>query len=640
MKKRIYKKKYAGFIRLIIICLPTWFFQLTQIAAAQNPGLPKPKIWWTFDKSSESGSGLINDKYANQRAHLMGSWNYIADRFGTADGAIHFSNSKSYVLGYQEPGGSPFFGLTTNPEQFTISFWVKINATHDESADELYSTNGYNGQKFGFETNDSTVTMIRTKSGNLNWRFKFWKTAAIDGGPGWYQIVTVFSARYMRIFIKKPGQDQFLSRIGERYEWLGTAGQPVLGDKNWLIGDETASDVDAFDDFMVWDTALTTDQVQQLFNCPQNHILGDCFNQPPVITDLNFPESYNFTRITKNARGRDTSYRVTFTNIMGIARKISDFRKVEFVSPDTRNINVDPSLLKIPAFSENWTPEKVQATLVSKGKCDCSDVYTGDPSGQEVTDHVPLRFPYYSLPQWSKIYPGFDIYLDANRFISRPPRQFKGSAEDTANWYRMACADVMGLWITNVKYNSGNLEKTGPVLQSNVKEKYDPANTSEDALIITNDAEIKMVKEADAIRYETNHNDVVTAVSGHIIVKDGRVIPRSELPAGAGNQDLKKRMVMGVKGLELYLVAFQEEMFSDEVAKFMVDTYQVDNVFQFDSGGSVSMLASTGSTPIPGSRTGPSITTASFKRDISPYVSKTKERFYRPMPVFLAIKIK
>lgn len=625
----------------VFVCVMLFLLLHFNLASAQNPSLPTPNVWWSFDKSSESSNGLITDLYANQRAHLQGKWSYVTDRFGNADGAIHFADNASYVLGYKEPSGSEFFGLTSNLDNFTISFWVKVTANASGQLPSLlYYTSGYDNQKFGLEASDSTLSAIRTKVDNQNWKFKFWKTAALDGGAGWYQIVTVYSSHYMRIYVRKPEQDQFLSRLGNRYEWLGTYKQPVGGVKNWIIGENSGNKIEAIDDFMVWDKALTIDQVQQLFNCPQNHPLGDCFTKPQVISELAFPESYHFNRITKDQQGKEIITPVTFTNIMGMGRKISDFRKVEFVTPDTRNINIDAALLKIPAFSEDWTLQKASQELSVKGKCPCSTIYTTDPSGQDVTDHVPLRFPYYSLPEWSKIFPGYDIYLDANRFISRPPVQYKGSADDKANWYKMPCADVMGLWITNVKYENGTMITTAPVLQSKVKEKYDPSNTSEDALIITNDDEVKLVKEADAIKYETYYDDVIMAVSGHIIAKDGKVIPRSELPPGAGNQDLKKRMVMGIRGLELYMVAFQEEVYSDEIARFMIDTYHVDNVFQFDSGGSVSMLASTGNTPVPGARTGPSVTTASFKRDISPYVDKTKQRFYRPLPTFLAIKVK
>lgn len=346
-----------------------------------------------------------------------------------------------------------------------------------------------------------------------------------------------------------------------------------------------------------------------------------------VITEETLPDC----AVLSNGTGGNKMY----NNFRGMVRKISDYRLVDFFVPDTRNINVDTAHVvdSLKIFSNGKTKGwVVQQMNNNNGKCNCPDLF------RDSSQVAPIRrFPMRSLPEWSVIYPNYDIYINTNWFDVKVPWPLDRPKERKTLQkapYKEPCTDIFGF------LQPGSSQGGGSLLTRNDNNK--PGKQDYDGLVLDVSNSLKLVHKDNLTTYfpAGYDNDPVFSklcVGGYILAENGNQVPYQSLPDGVNRTVPKKRSVLGIKGNEVYIVELQAPMLEPyEVSDFMVKVYGCKDVFMFDAGGSVSMLSTRGMFPSVQTNAGPYIASGSAPEDRDP----GGIRRYRPVPTFLAVKVK
>lgn len=337
--------------------------------------------------------------------------------------------------------------------------------------------------------------------------------------------------------------------------------------------------------------------------------------ETPVITEVSLPDC----PILDNGTGGSNK----FNTIRGMVRRISDYREVEFFTPDTRNINIDTNLIvdSLIKYSGNKTRQWSRNFLNENHYCHCSDVYNNLP------EEKIREFPLHTLPEWSVLYPGYDIYINGNWFDVKEPFPVDKPKERIPipkAPYKMPCTDVFGFWKSS----------TGTILSR--VEDPDPDHNNLDAVILDKTTSlITMVKSSDVPSYENNKS--LFAIGGYIIAVNGVPIPYKDLPSGSSKTTPKKKTLIGINGYEMYIAEFQVPMLETyQAADLMVKYFNCKDVFMVDGGGSATMLSTRGKFPAVSINVGDNITSGSAGEDRN----IQDIRVYRPVPNFLAIRVK
>jgi Glycerophosphoryl diester phosphodiesterase family/Phosphodiester glycosidase len=343
----------------------------------------------------------------------------------------------------------------------------------------------------------------------------------------------------------------------------------------------------------------------------------------------------------------------------GIARKIKDYRMVEFFTADTRSINIDCNLF---TDSVQYTNGKTkswceQFKAANNKNCKCSDVYgpatfsgampQDAATNGQITEADVRKYPLHTLPEWSEIFPGYDIYVNANWFDVKKPSNLNDLEERRQQPntiqkypYQVPCTDVFG-------YMQPNSLSTA---LSTVFEP-EPGRMDFDAFVWAKDGRIQLLKNSKNLPSLNENNTLIAqyydgndsngeakmALGGYILAQNGIVIPKVDEPKGVNSEVVKKRTVVAYKdNFEMMVATFTTEMLPIELANIMVNDYGYEHVFMFDAGGSSTMISSVGMYPNPTIVAGPNITSGSEPKD----KDLTNKRVYRPVPTFLAIKVR
>ncbi|MEO9805027.1 MAG: glycerophosphodiester phosphodiesterase family protein [Reichenbachiella sp.] len=310
----------------------------------------------------------------------------------------------------------------------------------------------------------------------------------------------------------------------------------------------------------------------------------------------------------------------TFTNIKGMIRKVSDYRYVDFFAPDTRKIDLDCDKITDPSTVNNWTKNFCNQRQTSGQSCICLDVYKGTQNQSR------LQFPLYPLSDWSGIFPGFDLYINANWF------DINGAKRDHPPGliYKEPCVDVFGQWTSDgtqlSSYRKGEEKRVG--------EKKTPI----DAFVVKTDgAGNSQVSIVPNNQVPSHLSTAKMIVGGSIIVKSGRAIPESQIPPTVVNNQKAFRAGVGIKGNQMYFVAFETKVMAGQLAEFFVKQYQCTEAVIFDGGGSMTMFSSKGNNPSSCSvPVGPGIRSCTTAKDKTPQGQTT----YRPIPMFLSLRVR
>lgn len=330
-----------------------------------------------------------------------------------------------------------------------------------------------------------------------------------------------------------------------------------------------------------------------------------------------------------------TGGKMALVNLRGMVRKVDDYHQLEFFAPDSRNINIDTNrvLKEFKEYSNGKTREWVRNYMENhEGKCTCADLFVDSPAVASIR-----KYPLYSLPEWSKIYPGYDVYINANWFDVRQPWPIndpKARGPLPKAMYKEPCTNVFGYW----QASPVGLQKTGTLLTTNSPPglSYDDC----DGLMMTIDGTLRMINAKDLPDFfgpDKSAMKSLFTLGGYIIARNGVPIPYKDLPKGTNKTVQKKRSLIGMNGNEIFFAEFQSPMLEPyQVADLMVNSFGCKDVFMFDAGGSVTMLSSRGQFPELKANAGAYITSSSAPEDRN----IENVRVYRPIPNFLAVRVK
>ena len=215
---------------------------------------PPPEAWFKFNQSLYPLSGpvgLLNNSQA-----------YVDDRFGNRYRALYIMPGR-YVAYSQ-----PIFGLARIPREVTISFWIKLEDLLGYKKILSGNTSYGNGEdRFGIVLRGDSLALRRDKGqAPAPWDFRLleseWKLHS--GGSGWYFVTLIYKEFVSRVFVGRFGQPD----LNCSYNFLGSWTQHWEDVLFWIIGDFRGEGASRFaiDDLKIWGSALSIDQVQQLFN--------------------------------------------------------------------------------------------------------------------------------------------------------------------------------------------------------------------------------------------------------------------------------------------------------------------------------------------------------------------------------------
>lgn len=343
----------------------------------------------------------------------------------------------------------------------------------------------------------------------------------------------------------------------------------------------------------------------------------------PVMKEGTLPEC----AIVDNGSGGTKS----IIELRGMVRRVEDYHSLEFFSPDTRNINLDTNLV-IDQFKE-YSNGKTRQWVVDymkdhNGNCTCANLFADSPGVREIR-----QYPLYNLPEWSVLYPGYDLYINANWFdVKRPwPDRTGHKSSLPKAMYKQPCTNVFGYW----QASPAQKGQAGPLLTRNAGDEVF------DALLMTTTGTLRMVKSDDVPLYYDDNNPekakAAWALSGYIIARNGTPIPYAQLPIGTNKSVQKKRSLIGLNGNAIVFAEFQSPMMEPyQAASLMIKYFNCTDVFMFDAGGSTTMLTSKGIVPAVEAPAGPYIRAGSAPED----KNLDDVRGYRPIPNFMAVRIK
>ena len=247
--------RYYSFVILLVMA----FFRSAIEGYAQQIYVPDPILHLAFDSNDPGYESVSNKIYP-----VHGRYNLVVDRFGNSGRGVRFAEAGAgiecpklavksvntvsfwtYVfLGSKIPEGpKPFDGT-----ERTVNFY---NWT-DASGNILRGT-AQRGPTVGFNR-------FITKDDGTRTPWYFWAYAPAEFDEvGWYHIFVVQGQHFTRLIMYKPSNKKVYA-----YNWLGAqsfddrANLQVGGFANYYGADT------GFDDFKVYNAALTDDQVDYM----------------------------------------------------------------------------------------------------------------------------------------------------------------------------------------------------------------------------------------------------------------------------------------------------------------------------------------------------------------------------------------
>jgi hypothetical protein len=220
-------------------------FGFATITMAQVPSyVPTNGLvgWWPFN-------GNANDESGNGNDGTVTGPTLTTDRFGVANRAYYISQATSII----DFGNSQSFGLTNNNVK-TFSFWFKgINSSTIYS---IYKYENWNGANSNYGIMGGANVIATTANGTGP------NTVANNLTPNvWTHCVCIIQAGtnnskiYINGILVSSGTSNLASTISSANLKVNSA----LGGQNYTTG------IGYFDDFAIWNRALTSCEIQDLY---------------------------------------------------------------------------------------------------------------------------------------------------------------------------------------------------------------------------------------------------------------------------------------------------------------------------------------------------------------------------------------
>lgn len=197
--------------------------------------------YWPFNGNANDESGNGNN------GNLQGTISYQADRFGNLNSAVKF-NSTTDIICTQN--------LYNNPNNFTISIWVKSNA--NSPGEFLFGLN--NGQCVHGGDWDRTLYLTENQLGFFTYNgFNNYMSGNGMFKDGlWHQFTVTLGVSGRKIFVDGQLFIQDNTTSGQNYSGF------------WRIGglspnDANNSSTSFYDEFTIWNRILTQQEISTLY---------------------------------------------------------------------------------------------------------------------------------------------------------------------------------------------------------------------------------------------------------------------------------------------------------------------------------------------------------------------------------------
>ena len=228
--------------------------------------------FWKMNGNPADSSGKGNDGtlMAGHAYYGAGTPTLTEDRFGRADMAYHFDMGGNIEVPYT---------ISLNPQQMTISVWVKKEApstrTINTDTYTILSLNRWNGYKFQLQSANKFFFTVKAVDGTDTAFYDRDDETAVLDNDTWYHGVVTYKADEMNFYVN-----------GDLVKsWTNTPNLPITlaSPVNFVIGQDLPTDVyttvegDYFvnwggfwtgdlDDVMFYNVALDGTQVKSIYD--------------------------------------------------------------------------------------------------------------------------------------------------------------------------------------------------------------------------------------------------------------------------------------------------------------------------------------------------------------------------------------
>jgi hypothetical protein len=220
--------------------------------------------WWPFN-------GNANDESGNGNNGVVNGATLTQDRFNNAASAYDFTSASNTI----NFGNNPELGLTNNTS-ITLSFWSKLPQSGAVCTIYKYDNGNSNNSNYAvFPTSNSVAATGNGTGSNTNYvglQSNTWIHVAISYSSG---------LNNTKIYINGILSQQGTQNLANSVSSANLAINSALGIQNYQRG------TGQFDDFGIWNRALTPAEIQALYNAQD----GPCVS-PTAVSFSGLSTSY------------------------------------------------------------------------------------------------------------------------------------------------------------------------------------------------------------------------------------------------------------------------------------------------------------------------------------------------------------
>ncbi len=211
--------------------------------------------WYPFCGNANDNGSLGN------HGTVYGA-NLISDRFGNANSAYSFNGSSSYISLAQ-----PFFNGSTSVSEFTFSIWFNMNQLPTSGGVSLFGKEGFWRTHQIYVQSNGAIGYAASQPSPQGY-IGITSSANLISTNNWYNVVVTYSNSTLKLYLNNSliqTSSISYSSLDFSYLTLGNstatnfigARNPATGIMEYVNG--------KIDDFGVWNRALTSSEVAQLY---------------------------------------------------------------------------------------------------------------------------------------------------------------------------------------------------------------------------------------------------------------------------------------------------------------------------------------------------------------------------------------
>ena len=238
--------------------------------------------WWPFD-------GNLQDTSGNQLALSSGSGSttYQSDRNSNGNRSLYFDGSNYYSMGNNS---------TLQSSKFTISCWVKFSSSDLNNVETIVGYSPSNWDK-------GSAWKLMKHPADLNYkkgiRFRMW-TSSTGNQDVVIENISIDTSQWYNFIMSFDGKKQILymdgGNMGDSNSVLSYSGldQIYVGaGRESRSGTFTDFFKGLIDDLIIWNRALSSQEINKMFNACKDSILSE----PTSNTFQTIPGTAHFTTI-------------------------------------------------------------------------------------------------------------------------------------------------------------------------------------------------------------------------------------------------------------------------------------------------------------------------------------------------------